>query len=249
MTTKMKAAVSLGFAALAAGSAMAADLPVKAKLPPPPAFSWTGCYIGGHFGSLFSEDNWTTTSANWNLAAPGTAAGTSISIFDSTYLVLGGQAGCNYQIGSWVLGVQGDGAYTNASGTATDQVATLLGGLTDQTKIKSIASATGRVGYALDRWLPYVKGGGAWSTVDYNTFVTATNATVSTASAMRSGWTAGGGIEYTIVANLSIFIEYDWYDFGTKSVAFNSSVAGLSSSADIKERDSVVKMGLNWTFR
>src|SRR5260370_17446143 len=41
------------FGALMAGSAMAADMPVKAPImraPPPPVFSWTGCYIGGGGG-------------------------------------------------------------------------------------------------------------------------------------------------------------------------------------------------------
>jgi outer membrane immunogenic protein len=41
--------------AMFAGSAMAADMPVKApvlKAPPPPpvVYNWTGCYIGGNVG-------------------------------------------------------------------------------------------------------------------------------------------------------------------------------------------------------
>jgi opacity protein-like surface antigen len=54
----------------------------------------------------------------------------------------------------------------------------------------------------------------------------------------------GGGIEYAIVSNLSIFFEYDWFDFGTRTTSF--PVVG---AVDIKERESVVKVGLNWTFR
>src|SRR5260370_22311544 len=41
------------FGALIAGSAMAADMPVKAPImrpPPPPVFTWTGCYFGGGGG-------------------------------------------------------------------------------------------------------------------------------------------------------------------------------------------------------
>jgi outer membrane immunogenic protein len=235
MTMKMKAFVSLGFAAVAAGSAMAADLPVKGPLykAPPPAFSWTGCYVGAHFGSLFAEDNWTSS-------------GYALATIESTGILVGGQAGCNYQISNWVLGVQGDYAGTPANGTTTDQV---LSSVTDEVKNKSLASVTGRVGYALDRWLPYVKAGGAWTKDSYNTYNTSTSATSSDASGTRNGWTAGGGLEYTIVSNLSIFIEYDWYDFGTKSVNFNTNVSGLPAAVDVKERDSVLKVGLNWTFR
>ena len=235
MTMRMNTLVGLGFAAVAAGSAMAADLPTKGPLykAPPPVFSWTGCYVGAHFGSLFAEDNWN-------------ASGTALATIELTGILVGGQAGCNYQISNWVLGVQGDYAGTPASGTTTDQV---LSSVTDEVKNKSLASVTGRVGYALDRWLPYVKAGGAWTSDSYNTYNTSTSATSSNASASRNGWTAGGGIEYTIISNLSIFIEYDWYDFGTKSVNFNTNVSGLPAAVDVKERDSVVKVGLNWTFR
>ena len=47
----------------------------------------------------------------------------------------------------------------NASGTAAD--ASFVGG-TDHSNVKSLASVTGRVGYTWDRFLGYVKGGGAW---------------------------------------------------------------------------------------
>jgi len=46
--------VSLGLVPLLASPIMAADLPGKAKAPPPPLYNWTGCY-GGHFGSLFEQ--------------------------------------------------------------------------------------------------------------------------------------------------------------------------------------------------
>ena len=39
---------------------------------------------------------------------------------------------------------------------------------TDQSNIRSLASVTGRVGYAWDRFLLYVKGGGAWERDDYS---------------------------------------------------------------------------------
>lgn len=38
-----------------AGSAMAADLSVKAPAPFPERFNWTSCYVGGHIGGGFGR--------------------------------------------------------------------------------------------------------------------------------------------------------------------------------------------------
>ena len=62
-----------------------------------------------------------------------------------------------------MFGVQGD--WTNVTATATDN---FFAATTDQTKIKGIASVTGRAGYAWDRFLGYVKGGGAWESDQYS---------------------------------------------------------------------------------
>src|SRR5262249_39317079 len=90
-----------GLVPLLAGSGMAADLAVKAK--PVLIYNWTGCYGGIHFGSLFEQQDWGVFGSG-----------------NDTGLVLGGQLGCNYQISSWVFGVQGDLTWTDASGTHPD---------------------------------------------------------------------------------------------------------------------------------
>ena len=223
---KIPVLVGFGFAALVVSPVMAADMGVKApvlKAPPAP-FSWTGCYAGFHFGSLFAEKNWT---------------GAALSSQEATDLALGAQLGCNYQVSTWVFGVQGDYSWTNAEGTAVD----MLSGLTDRSRVKSLASVTGRLGYALDRWLPYVKAGGAWTHDNYDIFDPA-GPFSSAASETRGGWTVGSGVEYAIANNVSIFVEYDWYDFGTRTSSFPAV-----GPVDIKERESVVKVGLNWNFR
>ena len=214
---------------VAAVAASAADLPVKAP-PLIVPYSWTGCYVGGSFGSLFAERNWRS--------APGDLL---IAEMEPTDLTLGIQGGCNYQISSWVLGVQGDYGWTNATGTGPDQ---LIGGFTDRVKIDSISSATARLGYAIDRFLVYWKAGGAWTHAKYDV-LDPTFAVFSSASESRSGWTAGGGFEYAIAGGLSMFIEYDWYDFGTRAITFTNPATPLTN---IRERDSVVKVGANWKF-
>ena len=234
MVMKTLLLAGVGIAALV-GSATAADMTLMKAPAYAPPFSWTGCYIGAHFGSLFSTNGWTT-------AAPFApfATGTPESSFNTTDLLGGLQGSCDYQAGIWVLGVQGDAAWTQATGTAVGNVT----GLTDRTKITSLSSVTGRLGVAIDRWLPYVKGGGAWSSDRYDAFLPGAGFVTSTFSGTRSGLTVGGGIEYAVVSNLSLFIEYDWYDFGTKNVTFSNAAAFPAMS--IHERDSVVKVGGNW---
>jgi outer membrane immunogenic protein len=225
---------ALGCTALV-GSAMAADvMPMKVR-PYTPPFSWTGCYVGGFFGSFFSTNGWTTTAP-----VPGVApSGTPESSFNITDLLGGVHGSCDYQFNSFVVGVGGDYAFTQATGTAVGNVT----GLTDRTKVDSLSSVTGRLGYALDRWLPYFKGGGAWSHDRYDAFVPGAGGVPFSTTATRSGWTVGGGLEYAVVSNLSLYIEYDWYDFGTTTNTFGSvGFPGMS----IHERDSVLKVGGNW---
>jgi outer membrane immunogenic protein len=102
---------------------------------------------------------------------------------------------------------------------------------------------TGRVGYAWDRFLGYVKGGGAWESDEYSVF---SGLAISTASEIRTGWTIGVGGEYAFTDWLTGFVEYNFYDFGTKSNTFGGTFG--TPIIDIKETKSVAKAGLNIKF-
>jgi outer membrane immunogenic protein len=235
---------------LVSGSAMAADLsrpapaPVYTKAPPMmPAFSWTGCYIGGNAGGVW-VDKTLTTSAAVTIPGVGTfASGLGEGSINWSGGVAGGQVGCNYQVSSWVFGVQGDFDWSGASTSFTDTVF----GTTDSIKVKSVASVTGRIGYAWDRFLVYAKGGGAWETDDYTASLAGLSATVSDT---RNGWTVGGGGEYAFTDWLTGFVEYDFYDFGTKteSLTGTAGAAAVTISTSVKETKSIAKAGLNFKF-
>jgi outer membrane immunogenic protein len=223
---------TVALAAFAASPALAADL----RRPPPPAYkapppvvsyyNWSGCYFGGHAGGLFARKEWTDAPSGFGLGS-----------HDADSWLAGVQAGCNIQFGGgWVLGIQGDYAWTDADGSNVD-----VFGFTNHSQIKSLASVTGRVGYAWDRFLPYVKGGGAWERDNYD--FAFGGVTLATASETRSGWTVGVGGEYAFTDFLTGFIEYNYYDFGTRSNTFSDG-----SIIDIKETKNVVKGGLNFKF-
>ena len=112
--------------------------------------------------------------------------------------------------------------------------------------VESLASITARIGYAWDRFLGYVKAGGAWEGVDYSAS-TILIGTAYTSSDTRSGWTIGAGGEYAITRFLSGFVEYDYYDFGTRTINFTTPPL-VVVPIDIRERKSVLKAGLNLRF-
>ena len=242
---------SVALAALAAPAA-AADLAVRPapayKAPPPIVYySWSGCYIGGNGGGVWVNKDFALD----NVVGPfggGVFFNNAIGLGSHTASsgIGGVQAGCNYQVpgSGWVFGIQGDYDWMSAQ---ADHVDPFLGLTTIHSKAKSLASVTGRVGYAWDRFLGYVKGGGAWEQDDYAWFVTANPGIGITASETRGGWTVGVGGEYAFTDWITGFIEYDYYGFGTRTVGF-PVIGGVVANLDIKENKSVVKAGINFKF-
>jgi outer membrane immunogenic protein len=108
-----------------------------------------------------------------------------------------------------------------------------------------LTSATARVGYAWDRWLPYVKGGAAWAGDRYSVFDAAQTYDAEGLET-RFGWTAGAGIEWAFWDNWSVKLEYDYYGFGTRSVTFIDNITGTVGPMEINQNIQVVKLGLNF---
>lgn len=236
MKTLIACTVGLTTVCLASG-VFAADLPARVytKAPVPVAtYNWSGCYLGGNGGGIWSRNNWSLPDMG----------GLSVSNHDVDSWLAGVQGGCNYQVSNWVFGIQVD--YDWADGTGSGPHAA-TGILTDQSHISGLGSVTGRVGYAWDRFLGYVKGGGAWERDSYLQFTTAGGALFATSAESRWGGTVGVGGEYAFTQNLTGFVEYDYYGFGTRTLTF-TTVLGTLPHISIRENQSVVKAGLNWKF-
>jgi outer membrane immunogenic protein len=223
--------------------------------PPPPAYTWSGCYIGGGGGySTGRSTQYTAPGARVTPVAPGFVPG-----FIGT-----GELGCNWQWGAWVFGVEGDGSATNKEGQSFEtQLVPFLGAgrgaWVAQTQERWLVTARARLGLTNFWWfgpntMVYVTGGGAWAKIDTSEFLPGTFATTSAhlESNTRSGWTVGGGLEYAVgygwsVKSEFLYVKFDDYTTFTNA-PFAISPAGNISPRTVKLEDYIWRAGLNYKF-
>jgi outer membrane immunogenic protein len=226
-------AATLCGAPLAAADAADMSVPrAPAQAPayaPPPisVYNWTGFYVGAQLGGAWSNASWTD---------PVSGLGDSVN---GSGFIGGGQIGYNYQIGPWVLGLEGDFAGTNLHGSDTD-----IAGFTHGTSTDWTSTVTGRLGYAVSRVLFYAKGGAAFAN-ERNTVTSPFGTASVTSASTPAGWTAGAGIEYAIDPKWSARVEYDYLGFGSQGVS--GPVPGtLPGSVDLNIQR--VMAGINYRF-
>jgi len=208
-------------------SAQAADVPVKApyyKAQPSSMvsyYNWTGFYVGLNAGYGFGDSKWDIPP---------------IKNSPKGFLI-GGTAGYNWQAGAWVYGLEGDFDWSGVKG----HTACAPGG-DCTTDSQWLATFRGRVGYAFDRFLPYITAGGAMS------HVKATNSGATPgllgASATPLGWTGGVGLEYAFLGNLTAKVEFLYVDLGK----FNCVACSGALTDDVTFKESIIRGGLNYRF-
>jgi outer membrane immunogenic protein len=247
--------VLAGAIALAVGigtvPASAADLsaPFYKALPTaPPAFSWTGCYVGAEAGGALGQSQ--------HIAATSPTpvdVGLPITIgFNLAGAVAGGTIGCNYQISNVVFGIEDDLSWTNLSGSSPD-IPPFGAGSISSTNERWIDTLRGRVGFAWDRFLIYGTGGAAFAGAGAGNCTAAE--ICASDSQTKTGWAAGGGGEWAIwtipAGNLTAKVEYLHADFGT-GLFISPPVAlpggGSIVSRNVRLTDDIVRAGLNWKF-
>lgn len=224
----------VALAVVAAGftmSAHAADLPAPAAASYPPAimppavYDWGGIYGGGHIGVGLMNDTYNPLTAG---PFPSTA-------LEAVGLIGGAQAGVNFQFSSVVAGAEVSWTASTTTDTKLTTSAPVVYSFTSNPQW--IGAATGRIGFAANTLLFYAKGGGAWMHANYEENNSSTNV-----SNNRTGYTAGGGVEYGMTENLSAKLEYDYYGFGTKN--YPTVGPGVSIRSTIQ----ALTVGLNYRF-
>jgi len=180
---------------VAAGAASAADLPsrkgpVAAPVYMPPAFTWTGFYVGANAGY-----GWGNVNAN------GFA-----NVGDLDGFVGGGQVGYNYQMGQFVVGAEADFQGADLSSGSNLGLVNV--------KTEYFGTVRARVGVAFDRFMPYITGGWAYGNV--KTSIPALG--FSSDRTHTGGYAVGGGLEYAFTNNLIAGVEYLYVDLGEKNI-------------------------------
>jgi opacity protein-like surface antigen len=223
-------------ALLTTTSAMSADLPVKAAPTPVAAPLWTAFYIGAHGG-------W--GQGRSRLEDPSLVAfGPNPLFVESRGALAGLQMGADWQLGNVVVGGEIDASWSSIRGSLTDPavfVQAVNAGISAD--YKALATATGRVGYAFGNLLGYAKGGVAWAKIDYGIGISTFLPIII--DHQRTGLTAGAGLEYLVMRNLSVKAEYDYINFGATAMGLGCR---NPSPCNVDHDLHLVKLGLNWRF-
>lgn len=247
------------------------------RATPKSTYDWTGVYVGGFVGGATGSN--VTSSEPYNSSQYGSwyspySANNNYSTKAS--FMGGGTVGYNWQIGKtpYQIGLEGEYGYLGMSGSNPDPNSTAwtnsnsftppAGSGSSSTKIGSsygYGLVGGRIGYAMDRTLFYVKSGAVFTSnqSSYND----PNYGVSGSSKINNnaGYAIGAGIEYALPTewfklskNITIKTEYLYFgidrtttsaippgqggNWSDQSFSSNTSISGIHTA----------KIGVNYKF-
>ncbi|WP_336278838.1 outer membrane protein [Bartonella sp. CB175] len=215
-----------------------------------PTFSWTGLYLGGQIGGFSSKTRMDV------LDGDNTTSVHEVHLPELSGFVGGLYAGSNVDFGNGlVMGVDTDIIWANKEikklETTTIKTAVQIANThymlidagikikdgvevgegdrrTDGYSVKEkwTGATRVRIGFAADRFLPYVAGGIAYTQLrsvhtvsiagkDENYQIIASG-TVSDETKSLVGYTLGAGVDFAITDNVMVRAEYRYSDFGKK---------------------------------
>src|ERR1051326_6494336 len=214
------------------GAAVAADMPTKAPPVAVVAANWTGVYGGVGVGWMRSNVNW-----EWNDPALAAAFTPMRNHVDEGFF--SGIVGAQYQVGSFVLGVEASmgstiaGRFGSTTGDPTTTTCLATAAVACQTKVENVLTVGGRLGWAMNDWLIY--GTGGWARASLRSqiaFVPITGLFDTDHSENHDGWFAGGGVEYMLAKTGGVdwIVGVDYKHIDVKSKLHVSSLDAFSST-------------------
>jgi outer membrane immunogenic protein len=254
----------VAMAALISAPAIAADMPVKYKAPPPPVYTWTGCYAGFAGGWLGGHKEYNRHADGPDLAT--VVAETTVN--DGVHGIsgiIGGTLGCNYQVSPvWVIGLEGDFSATRLETSFSQSYASTAGFIARTETVSSnmewLATVRGRVGALVTpSALLYVTGGVAFAQDKSSFVLSGVTAPVQYAGSDTKtlvGWTVGGGGEWKMDSYFGrgwsmkaeyLYVAFNDHSFSSPLVTANFPGAFWTTNVR-RNYDNIFRLGLNYSF-
>lgn len=227
--------------------------------------NWTGAYVGAHAGYGWSawDGKQEYTDAALVPLAPFGPFDTSSHTINANGALAGGQIGYNYQIGSVVVGVEGDGSWADLKGSGSmfpypqdPNRGTAVGtpGWNFDIKNDWLATARARAGWTTGSLLFYGTGGVAFGGLKESHTISGypwSTTLLGTRDETKTGWTAGAGVEWVLTEHWSAKAEYLFMSFpGVGGITnwdtkqFGPSTDGFKGDFNIHTAD----VGINYKF-
>jgi len=221
---------------------------------------WSGGYLGAKVGV-----SWGNASLNRTIT-PGTGPnaitaadvgviGTGSRSNNGTGITGGIEAGYDYNMNGWLLGLETDFVGIDTGKRRTSTYASLVNpgvGYTvgSEAAVDWMWTLRPRLGYTAGPWLLFITGGLAVGNVNMSATVSDNRTPQNLVHASRSeaevGWTAGAGIGYAFSDALSMKVEYLYSDLGSMRVRASRDFATLTAVA--KTRPEAAFIGLDYHF-
>lgn len=262
----MRKGMTTALLALVAASASASGTAV--------GFNWSGFYAGVNAGGAIND-----TCANWTPYHGGVRVEDYInsSCPNNSVFTGGAQIGYNFRVTDFMLGLEAD--YNGWSSKSRNRIVNYTGttipagtySFSGKESPNGGGTVRARFGYVMDQWMPYATVGFAYASGSPQTVITYTaaggatpDATLSATRTLSSnGWTAGGGVEYGVMSNLSVKAEWLYWQLGhgsrqpgictsSGSAAGNDFCTAFQQQFNFSSHNSaeinIFRLGVNYLF-
>jgi len=217
------AAIAVASAALASTPALAADLAYKSAPIMQATYNWSGFYAGLNGGGGMASSEHLDQDDSFGASTK----------FQQAFGTAGVQAGYNYQIGSSVIGLEGDYNWVGLNKTKLFSLDD-GNGSTANFKFSEFATLRARGGLALDRTLLYVSAGVAFAHIQNTDSFDAfdfqgkpvTPCCVASEDKWKPGLAVGAGVEFALSQNWSVKGEYLYMMFQDSDAPLLNPMSG-----------------------
>src|SRR5580700_6517598 len=169
----------------------------------------------------------------------------AVAVYNWTGFYIGINGGGGFGSSTWdrtgsfntsggVVGVEGDIDWANINGTTN--TACPFG---CKTSDHWLSTVRGRLGYAADRFMPFITGGAAFGDIRAST------PGFAGANTTNAGWTVGAGLEFAIAGNWTAKAEYLYVNLGKLNCGIS---CGALVTDNVSFTTNLVRAGVNYRF-